>query len=229
MIQLHLFVVTALCVASQLSASPAVTTTRQAATKAGTVLTGVKTTAYTDTETDHVKYGSKSAVGTDLKYGRVRSAAADWSIYPVGTQFRIEGEPYLYEVDDYGSALVGTRTIDLYKPSRSAMNQWGARQVDLVIVRWGSFQRSLEIMKPREQKLPHIHTMVARIEGQQRPSTATICWQTPDVIDSLSMPLFGDQSPTRSHSLDSYDPNSFDQQFEAIGLDSEEIFRSEGL
>lgn len=123
----------------------------------------VRTTAYTHTESDHIQYGSKTATGQTLKYGQVRSAAADWSVYPVGTVFQIEGEPYYYEVDDYGSALVGTNTIDLYKPTREAMNQHGVRNVNIRVVRWGSYSRSLEIMKPRS-KYAHVDQMVRRIQ-----------------------------------------------------------------
>jgi hypothetical protein len=44
----------------------------------------VRTTAYTHSESDHVQYGRKSAAGNTLKYGsQVRSAAADWSKYPL--------------------------------------------------------------------------------------------------------------------------------------------------
>src|SRR6478672_13822415 len=79
-----------------------------------THIEGVKTTAYTHTESDHKKYKQDSAVGSTLKYGNTRSAAADWSVYPVGTVFKIQGDNHMYEIDDYGSALVGTNTIDLY-------------------------------------------------------------------------------------------------------------------
>lgn len=127
-------------------------------------INNVRTTAYTHTERDHIKYGKKTAEGTVLKYGNVRSAAADWSVYPVGTIFKVDGEPYLYEVDDYGSALVGTNTIDLYKPTKEAMRQHGVRNVDIKVIRWGSYQRSLAIMKPRT-KYPHIRQMVSRIEN----------------------------------------------------------------
>ncbi len=128
------------------------------------IIHDVKTTAYTHTESDHIAYGAKSAVGGNLKYGAVRSAAADWSVYPVGTEFKIEGEPYTYQVDDYGSALVGTKTIDLYRPSKSEMNQWGARHVNIQVTKWGSFEESLAIMKPRENKKPHIHEMISEIQ-----------------------------------------------------------------
>lgn len=126
-------------------------------------ISGVRTTAYTHTESDHVKYGARSATGQPLKYGSVRSAATDWSVYPVGTVFKIEGQPHLYEVDDYGSALVGTNTIDLYKPSKAAMNEWGAKHVNISVVKWGSFRQSVEIMRSRT-KYPHIQQMVRRIE-----------------------------------------------------------------
>jgi 3D (Asp-Asp-Asp) domain-containing protein len=132
----------------------------------GQVIQGVKTTAYTHTEGDHIEYGSRSAVGSNLKYGAVRSAAADWSVYPVGTVFQIEGDATLYIVDDYGSALVGTRTIDLYKPSQRSMDQWGARKVNIKIIKWGSYQKSLAILRPRQSKAAHVREMVSRLTGK---------------------------------------------------------------
>lgn len=109
----------------------------------------VRITAYTCTEADHLKYGNKSAAGTTLIYGRKRSAAADWSYYPLGTTFRIKGMPALYVVDDYGSALTGTGTVDLYKPNHKLMNRWGLRQVELEVVEWGSMRRSVELLSKR--------------------------------------------------------------------------------
>ena len=110
----------------------------------------VRTTAYTCSEADHLKYGSKSAAGSTLMYQRrARSAAADWSYYPLGTTFRIKGMPALYVVDDYGSALTGTATIDLYKPNHQVMKQWGLRQVEVKVVKWGSMRRSVELLSKR--------------------------------------------------------------------------------
>ena len=110
----------------------------------------VRTTAYTCSEDDHLQYGSMNAAGTPLRYTRrVRSAAADWSVYPVGTTFKIRGLPYLYVVDDYGSALAGTGTIDMYMPSKQHMNAWGRRNVEIAIVRWGSYARSAELLSKR--------------------------------------------------------------------------------
>lgn len=119
----------------------------------------VRTTAYTHSEDDHLIYGRRSALGSTLKFGSVRSAAADWSRYPVGTKFAIAGQPgVIYEVDDYGSALVGTNTIDLYCPTRSMMNQWGARNVGIQVLEWGSYERSAELMKARVH-FPHVRRM----------------------------------------------------------------------
>ena len=54
-----------------------------------------------------------------------------------------------YVIDDYGSALVGTNTIDLYKTNRLAMRRWGVRRVDIDILEWGSKQQSLKVLAPR--------------------------------------------------------------------------------
>ena len=82
----------------------------------------VRTTAYTHTESDHLEHGCQTCTGTPLRSGSVNSAAADWSRWPQGTLFRIIDTDELYEVDDIGWALSGRNTIDLYKPSKSAMN-----------------------------------------------------------------------------------------------------------
>lgn len=126
----------------------------------------VRTTAYTHSEGDHIIYGNKNAAGTQLRYtDRVRSAAADWSFYPLGTTFRIKGLPYLYVVDDYGSALTGTGTVDLYKPSKDIMNLWGRRNVEVQVVQWGSFTRSAAVLTQR-QKFDHCRQMLANILRQ---------------------------------------------------------------
>jgi 3D (Asp-Asp-Asp) domain-containing protein len=133
----------------------------------------VRTTAYTCSEDDHLIYGSSNATGTPLRYtNRVRSAAADWSFYPVGTTFRIKGLPYLYVVDDYGSALAGTGTIDIYKPNKDIMNLWGRRNVEINIVQWGSFTRSAEILSKRT-KFDHCRQMLANLI-RQRPDLRSV-------------------------------------------------------
>jgi len=130
--------------------------------KPGSVVYKVKTTAYSHTEADSLKYGRGSATGNALMYGKVRSAAADWSVFPMGTVFRIIGEPYTYVVDDYGRALVGTKTIDLYRPSKAEIKNWGARNVHIEILRWGSFQQSLKILGERKS-FAHVRAMHSSI------------------------------------------------------------------
>jgi 3D (Asp-Asp-Asp) domain-containing protein len=152
-----------LCLFAVLLSSCASDSGSKVMSKNGTRITAVRTTAYTHTEADHIQYGARTAVGTPLKYGTVRSAAADWSVYPVGTIFQIEGSPYYYQVDDYGSALVGTNTIDIYQPSKAHMNAWGVRNVNIRVLRWGSRSKSLAIMKDRE-KYDHVRKMVQRIQ-----------------------------------------------------------------
>lgn len=107
----------------------------------------VRTTAYTHTEAG----GSRNAIGTKLSGRDVMSAAADWSRWPLGTKFRIVDTDEIFEIDDYGSALIGTGTIDLYKTNRLAMRQWGVRAVDIEVLEWGSRVHSLEVLTPRKR------------------------------------------------------------------------------
>ncbi len=135
----------------------------------------VRTTAYTHSESDHVQYGRKSAAGNTLQYGsQVRSAAADWSKYPLGTRFQIEGMPYEYVVDDYGSALVGTETIDIYKPEKGTMNKWGVRNVPIRVLEWGSFEESRKILDGRKhvRHADHVREMLREIEKKGRNGQA---------------------------------------------------------
>ncbi len=128
----------------------------------------VRTTAYTHSESDHIGYGPKNAIGTYLKYGsRVRSAAADWSVYPLGTKFKIKGEPYTYVIDDYGSALVGTATIDIYQPNKWLMRQWGRRVVEIEVIEWGSSRLSMEKLADR-RGYKHCRQMYAALQEQSR-------------------------------------------------------------
>lgn len=133
----------------------------------------VRTTAYTCSESDHLEYGSMNAAGTPLRYtDRVRSAAADWAVYPVGTVFRIKGMPQLFVVDDYGSALTGTNTVDIYTPTKDYMAAWGRRNVELTVVQWGSYARSAEILAKRTS-FPHCAQMYAAINQMTSGQTAS--------------------------------------------------------
>ncbi len=150
----------------------------------------VRTTAYTHSEADHIQYGRKTALGTQLQNTRsYTSAAADWSRYPVGTTFKMKGSSTTYVIDDYGSALVGTGTIDLYHPSKSSMNRWGVRHVEIDIVKWGDFQKSREILSQRT-KYPHCRQMYASIPENATPPGRTWFWQRkPKATEPAPAPL----------------------------------------
>lgn len=132
----------------------------------------VRTTAYSCKENEPGAWGNLNATGTELRFtSTVRSAAADWSRYPLGTKFKIKGLPYTYVVDDYGSALVGAGTVDIYHPSLELMRAWGARPVEITVIQWGSFERSLALLERRRQ-YPHCNQMYAAIVRQGRGQVA---------------------------------------------------------
>ena len=166
----------------------------------------VRTTAYTDTESDHRQYGNRTALGgvlraapppfvpraipvassrrngyqpiayvspsqpflgdqlSDQLYG---SAAADWARWPAGTIFRVVSTGQLYRVEDYGWALSGRNTIDLYMATPGDMNRWGVRQEMIQIVQWGDPQESLRRLASHT-KYRHIKRMVLELEGKER-------------------------------------------------------------
>jgi 3D (Asp-Asp-Asp) domain-containing protein len=126
----------------------------------------VRTTAYTHSEGS----GCHNAVGAHLSGRQVMSAASDWSRYPLGTRFRIASTNEEYIIDDYGWALVGTDTIDLYKPSRLEMRRWGVRRVDIDILQWGSEEQSLKVLAPR-CKHRRIQQMVTALEKKKEKTT----------------------------------------------------------
>ena len=125
-------------------------------------LVEVKTTAYCHTERAHRK---SNAVDGRLAAAEFNSAAADWSRFPMGTKFRIVGSNRLYVVDDYGSALVGTNSIDLYMPSRREMARWGSRRVTIELLEVGSYQQSLKVLKPR-CRITYVRRMVNDLETE---------------------------------------------------------------
>ncbi len=121
----------------------------------------IKTTAYTHTEKDHIKYKKKTALGTPL---HSTSAAADWSVFPAGTILLIDNKKYV--ITDYGSALVkppgSTPVVDIYQPSQSAMRKWGVRYFTIKVLKWGNWNASANILKTR-LKYSHCRTMYSRI------------------------------------------------------------------
>jgi 3D (Asp-Asp-Asp) domain-containing protein len=109
------------------------------------------------------KHGTKKVVVTSKP--QIGSAAADWSRWPVGTVFRLISTGQVYRVDDYGWALAGRNTIDLYMPSRHEMNSWGAREENIQILQWGSSEQSLRLLQAH-QGYRHIRRMVLELQGQ---------------------------------------------------------------
>jgi 3D (Asp-Asp-Asp) domain-containing protein len=96
---------------------------------------------------------------------QIGSAAADWSRWPAGTVFRLLSTGQNYRVEDYGWALSGRNTIDLYMANQRDMNNWGARGETIEIVKWGDPQESLQFLR-RHQDYRHIKRMVLELEGR---------------------------------------------------------------
>jgi len=144
------------------------------ATQSGPTLTSgrriphVRTTAYTNHEGGS---GVHNALGEYLSGRHVMSAASDWSRYPLGTRFRLADTNEEYVIDDYGAALIGTDTIDLYKPSRPEMKNWGVRYVDIDVLQWGSEEQSLKVLQPR-CKHHCARQMVAALQKKKGKSVA---------------------------------------------------------
>ncbi len=165
---------------------------------AHTTFQTVRTTAYTHTEADHLEYSNRNALGGTLRAagpavvpvalpvegttvpaayaaadnaGVYGSAAADWSRWPAGTVFRLLPTGQLYKVDDYGWALSGRNTIDLYLPTRATMNAWGVRGVPIQILQWGDRAESLRLLS-RHQKYRHIRRMVLELQGRNRAAAS---------------------------------------------------------
>ena len=122
----------------------------------------IRTTAYTQTEPG----GSNNALGTRLHYGGSEySAASDWSWMPLGTRFKMLDSGRVYVIEDYGSALVGKQTVDLYVPTRKEMNAWGVRNVEIEILEWGSKAMSLKLLAPRSHN-DHVARMCSQLRSQ---------------------------------------------------------------
>lgn len=142
---------------------------KKTAAKSGQRMT-VRTTAYTHTEAG----GANNAIGSRLRFGGdTYSAASDWSWLPLGTRFRMVENGRNYVIEDYGSALVGRQTIDLYKPSMSAVRAWGVRNVEIEILEWGSKAMSLKLLKPRAKR-EYIQTMVAELQKAVPPTSSSV-------------------------------------------------------
>ena len=122
------------------------------------------------TKSAKTKHPTKRAVAVK-KPPKIGSAAADWSRWPAGTTFRLLSTGQMYRVEDYGWALAGRNTIDLYMPNERAMNSWGERQEPIQIVHWGNPDDSLKLLMPRMQ-YKHVRRMVLELQGNEEQAAA---------------------------------------------------------
>jgi len=113
---------------------------------------------------------AKRAVAVS-KPPQIGSAAADWSRWPAGTVFRLLSTGQNYRVEDYGWALSGRNTIDLYMANQREMNTWGARQETIEVLKWGDPQESLQFLR-RHQDYRHIKRMVLELEGHEKEAAS---------------------------------------------------------
>jgi 3D (Asp-Asp-Asp) domain-containing protein len=114
--------------------------------------------------------GAKRAVAVS-KPSKIGSAAADWSRWPMGTTFRLLSTGQVYRVEDYGWALSGRNTIDLYMANQRDMNTWGARQEPIQILRWGDSQQSLQVLQSHTD-YKHIKRMVLELQGRNEEAAS---------------------------------------------------------
>jgi 3D (Asp-Asp-Asp) domain-containing protein len=139
--------------------------------KKGTrVTTTVTTTRATKTTTTTAR-GAKRAVATRKIPPQIGSAAADWSRWPMGTTFRLLSTGQMYRVEDYGWALSGRNTIDLYMANQRDMNAWGARQEPIQVLHWGDPRESLQILQSH-QDYKHIKRMVLELQGRDQEAAS---------------------------------------------------------
>jgi 3D (Asp-Asp-Asp) domain-containing protein len=122
------------------------------------------------TRTIKTKRGVRRAVAVS-RAPRIGSAAADWSRWPLGTTFRILSTGQIYRVEDYGWALSGRNTIDLYMANARDMNNWGARAEPIQVLQWGNPDESLRLLEPH-QGYPHIKRMVLELQGRDAEAGA---------------------------------------------------------
>jgi len=138
--------------------------------KKATRVTTTTVTTTRVTKTTATK-GAKRAVAVKGKPPRIGSAAADWSRWPMGTTFRLLSTGQTYCVEDYGWALSGRNTIDLYMANQRDMNAWGARQEPIQILHWGDRQQSLQVLQSHTEH-KHIRRMVLELQGRDQEAAA---------------------------------------------------------
>ena len=89
----------------------------------------------------------------------------------MGTTFRLLSTGQTYRVEDYGWALSGRNTIDLYMSNQRDMNTWGARQEPIQILHWGDPRESLQVLQSHTEH-KHIKRMVLELQGRNEEAAA---------------------------------------------------------
>jgi 3D (Asp-Asp-Asp) domain-containing protein len=135
-------------------------------TRKGTRVAATTTT----TRVTKTTRGVKRAVAVSQP-PKIGSAAADWSRWPMGTTFRLLSTGQMYRVEDYGWALAGRNTIDLYMANQRDMNSWGARQEPIQVLQWGDPQQSLQVLRSHSD-YKHIKRMVLELQGRDQEAAS---------------------------------------------------------
>jgi 3D (Asp-Asp-Asp) domain-containing protein len=136
-----------------------------------TVTTRITTKTKVSVRSAKSARNTKRAIAVSKKPPKIGSAAADWSRWPAGTTFRLLSTGQIYRVDDYGWALSGRNTIDLYMASSRDMNSWGAREEPIQVLQWGDPAESLRFLGPH-QKYKHIRRMVLELQGNEQEAAS---------------------------------------------------------
>ncbi|HWY50845.1 MAG TPA: hypothetical protein VNW72_05120 [Chthoniobacterales bacterium] len=139
--------------------------------KKGTRVTTTTVTTTRVTKATTTTKGGKRAVAVIKSPPKIGSAAADWARWPMGTTFRLLSTGQMYRVEDYGWALSGRNTIDLYMANSRDMNTWGARQEPIQILHWGDPQQSLQVLQTHTEH-KHIKRMVLELQGRNEEAAA---------------------------------------------------------
>jgi hypothetical protein len=77
----------------------------------------------------------------------------------------------VYKVDDYGWALAGRNTIDLYMATRGDMNRWGVRHEKIKVLNWGDREASLALLAQRQQ-FKHCRRMALALQDRHEEAAA---------------------------------------------------------
>ena len=143
----------------------------KAAAKAAKKEKAAKTAKFTKAAKSKHEKIAKAARAHNVEPPRIGSAAADWSRWPAGTVFHLLSTGQNYRVEDYGWALSGRNTIDLYMANQRDMNSWGTRQEPIQVLHWGDSDDSLRLLEPH-QSHPHIKRMMFELQGRDEEAAA---------------------------------------------------------